>query len=179
MRCAMIDRNRLNNEKHSKKKKPRWGIQRDKGCLACSFMPDGETGASWALMNHISIIEERHWKRKSDTKPLKPQTETGICLGADAACLPVNSVPSCAPGGRRHPLCHLDKSAAVTTLLRHGIIIPLSTVHHAAHLSMANWMICLKQTADEEVNGSLCVLLTTQSMCRYCPKRSTSSVING
>lgn len=117
-----INKNRLNkNDENQRNWKPMWGIQRDKRCLACSFMPDRETGACWELMNHISRIQKKYWKRKSDIRKHWNLRLRVICLGSDAAfchygwCLLVNSVPSCTLTALWHPLWHQDKGAAFNT----------------------------------------------------------------
>lgn len=125
----------------------------------------GETGAGWVLMNHISIIEKKHWKRKSDIKPLKPQTERVICFGGWRSVLHV-----C-----RWTLCHPALSLPTDTLSDTKTRALLSTqsclsrynsssdylashcppfLHKLASSSVQQQ----KQKADKEVNGSLCVL---------------------
>lgn len=86
-------------------------------------MPSRETGAWWELMNHISIIEKKHWKRKSDIRKHWNLRQRVICLGADTAfcwcrqSLLVNSVPSCPGTALWHPLWHQDKGTAFNTVL--------------------------------------------------------------
>lgn len=124
----------------------------------------GETGAGWALMNHISIIEKKHWKRKSD---IKPQTEGVICFGGWRSVSHV-----C-----RWTLCHPALSLPTDTLSDTKTRVLLSTqsflsrynsssVYLASHCppflhKLASSSVQQqKQKADEEVNGSLCVLTT-------------------
>lgn len=92
--------------------------------LSCSFTPDRETGACCELMNHISIINKKQWKRKSDIRKqwnlrqresfVRGLTQHFRCCGQ---CLLVNSAPSCPGTALWHPLWHQDKGAAFNTAL--------------------------------------------------------------